>query len=128
MFYQFVNKMVIKIILTLPCLFLLQACNVLPIKTESPTIKSSEQDTQWRTATIKYMNFEGGFFGLITAEGEKLLPMNLAKEFHQDGAKVKVQGQLVTDMMTIQQWGAPFHITKIELIKAGKVKADSNHH
>ena len=29
------------------------------------------------TATVKYMNVEGGFFGLITKEGKHWLPMNL---------------------------------------------------
>jgi len=120
------NKVALKIIFTLPCLFLLQACNASPTQENKPVVKNSEQQAQWQSATIKFMEFEGGFFGIVTDDGEKLLPMNLAKEFHQIGAKVKVQGHLITDMMTIQQWGTPFNITKIELIKAGKPKADNN--
>ncbi len=114
-----------------------QACNASTpnLTVESNTALSTKGDvmpdkhkktTQWQQATIQYMELEGGFFGLITDKGEKLLPMNLATEYRQVGAIVKVQGQLLTDMMTIQQWGTPFKITKIELIKAGKPRADSS--
>jgi hypothetical protein len=72
------------------------------------------------TATVKYMNLEGGFFGLISKEGKHWLPMNLKKEFQQNGAVIAVRGNAIEGMMTIQQWGTPFSITHIELIKAGE--------
>jgi hypothetical protein len=72
------------------------------------------------TATVKYMNLEGGFFGLVSKEGKHWLPMNLKKEFQQHGAIIKVTGSALNDLMTIQQWGTPFSITHIELIKAGQ--------
>jgi len=116
----------VKLIFVLPFLFFIQACNALPNENVKPIMDSNKQETQWRTGTIKFMEFEGGFFGIVTDKGEKLLPMNLAKKFHQVDAKVKIQGKLVTDMMTIQQWGTPFKITKIELIKAGKPRGNDN--
>lgn len=80
---------------------------------------------EWKVATISYMDFEGGFFGIVTDKGEKLLPMNLSKDFQQVGAKVRIKGKLIDDMMTTQQWGQPFRISEIELIKAGKSLNDS---
>jgi hypothetical protein len=77
------------------------------------------------TATIKYMNLEGGFFGLISKEGKHWLPLNLEKEFQKDGVVIKVTGKAITGMMTIQQWGTPFSITDIELITAAN-KAPKN--
>ena len=53
--------------------------------------------------------------------------MNLKKEFQQDGAVIKVQGHELKDVMTIQQWGTPFSITHIELVKAGKKVTRNNH-
>ena len=48
--------------------------------------------------------------------------MNMAKEFAQNGAVVRIKGK-VKNVMTIQQWGTPFTITEIELISPGnKVK------
>jgi hypothetical protein len=81
--------------------------------------KQSGIKIMWQTATVKYMEFEGGFWGLVTENGQKLLPMNLAKEFRQFDAVVKFQGQVKGDVMTIQQWGTPFKITEMTLIKAG---------
>lgn len=75
---------------------------------------------KWQQATVKYFNIEGGFYGLITEQGQKYLPMNLAKEFQQDGALVNIKGQLKKGMMTTQQWGTPYEISEIKLIKAGK--------
>lgn len=77
-------------------------------------------------ATIRYMNIEGGFFGVISKDGKRWLPLNLKKEFQQDGAIIKVTGSAVNDMMTIQQWGTPFSITHIELIKAGSKGIQTN--
>lgn len=91
----------------------------------SPPIQSKTKELSF-TATIKYMNLEGGFFGLITKEGKHWLPMNLKKEFHQDGAVIKVQGHEIKGMMTIQQWGTPFSITHIELISAGRKNVGNN--
>jgi len=76
----------------------------------------------WQQARVKYLNFEGGFYGLITHNGDKYLPMNLDKAFEQDGAIVNIQGKIESNMMTIQQWGKPYKISNIQLIKAGRVK------
>ncbi len=65
--------------------------------------------------TIHFLNLEGGFYGIITDKGMKLLPMNLAKTYQKAGAIVKVKGEVV-DVMTIQQWGTPFKIAEIEII------------
>ena len=84
------------------------------------TTHSLADDKQlWHQGTIKYFNLEGGFYGLITENGNRYLPLNLAKEFHQNGAVVKFTGKAEPGMMTIQQWGTPFTITDIKLIKAG---------
>lgn len=120
------SKLVKKIIFTLPFLFFIQACNALPTEDVKPVEKSNHQGEQWRTGTIKFMDLEGGFFGIVTDKGEKLLPMNLSKQFQQVGAQVKIQGELITGIATIQQWGTPFKITKIEVIKAGKTRSENN--
>lgn len=92
----------------------------------SPTTTMSHHQTKtWQQATVKYLTFEGGFYGLITSDGQRLLPLRLAKEFRQDGAIVKVTGQFKPDVITIKQWGTPFEIEEIILIKAGREKVQS---
>ncbi|WP_019029165.1 hypothetical protein [Colwellia piezophila] len=81
---------------------------------------TEKPDQSWQQVTVKYYDFEGGFYGLVSQKGDKLLPMNLAKEYQLPGTVLRVQGQLIKDMMTIQQWGQPFNIVEVELIKLGK--------
>ena len=72
----------------------------------------------WQQGRVQYINIEGGFYGIITDSGEKILPMNMAKEFAKDGAIVRIKGK-IKKVATIQQWGTPFTITDIELIEPG---------
>jgi len=70
--------------------------------------------------TVKYFNLEGGFFGIVTDKGEKFLPMGLSKQYLMDGAIIEFSGTVNNDIMTIQQWGTPFKIEDIKMIKPGK--------
>lgn len=76
----------------------------------------------WQEVTVKHINLEGGFYGLISKKGSKLLPVNLPAQYKNDGTILKVKGHLVTDMMTTQQWGEPFKILEVELIKVSTKK------
>ena len=38
--------------------------------------------------TIEYIPLEGGFYGIVTDEGEKYLPLNLPEEFMKDGLRI----------------------------------------
>lgn len=82
--------------------------------------------TMWQQATVKYLSFEGGFYGLITHNGLKYLPIGLAKEFQQDGAVVSIKGKVNNQVMTIYQWGTPFEISDIKLIKPGRKKVPNS--
>lgn len=85
------------------------------------TENSAEQvQSKWRLVTVKKFSFEGGFFGLESSAGEKLLPMNLPTEYLVDGTQLKVQGDFIEGMMTIHQWGKPFKISNVELVSLGK--------
>lgn len=74
------------------------------------------------TATVKYIDLEGGFYGLVTDDGERYLPTNLAAEFQTDGTVLMFKTIAVNDVATIQQWG-----TLVELyeVKAKQIAEDS---
>lgn len=82
--------------------------------------KIKDEFSGWQRGRVQFLNLEGGFYGIITDSGKKLLPMNMKKEFAQNGAIVRVKGK-VKNVMTIQQWGTPFTITDIELISPGTI-------
>ena len=63
--------------------------------------------------TIVYQELEGGFFGIITDNGDKYNPVNLPKEFQKDGLKVRFKGKINHDLVGIHMWGKLFEITRI---------------
>ncbi len=65
------------------------------------------------TGTIVYNDLEGGFYGLVTDDGTRYLPLNLPDEFAQDSLSVAFRGIVRTDVATIQQWGTPLDLTEI---------------
>lgn len=90
-------------------------------ETSTPQIKEQKQmERVLMQGTVRFMNLEGGFYGIITKDGRRLLPMNLEKELRQDGAIIEFSGDVVKDVMTIQQWGTPFKLEDVVLIKPGK--------
>ena len=64
--------------------------------------------------TVAYQDLEGGFYGIETTVGERLLPTNLPAAFEEDGLAVHVTGRTIEDLATIQMWGHPFEIASIE--------------
>jgi hypothetical protein len=87
-------------------------------KMEELKDKLKDDSGEWQRGRVQFLNLEGGFYGIITDSGKKILPMNMAKEFAQNGAIVRIKGK-VKNVMTIQQWGTPYTITEIELITPG---------
>lgn len=67
--------------------------------------------------TVKFINLEGGFYGIIGDDGKNYLPINLSQEFKIDGTRVKFEGKIRKDILTIYMWGEPIEITKIEVIE-----------
>ncbi|WP_394204488.1 hypothetical protein [Shewanella waksmanii] len=66
--------------------------------------------------TVRRINLEGGFWGIITDDGRKILPQNLAKEYQKDGLRISFNSQEVKGMMTIQQWGTLSTLKSIKVI------------
>ncbi|WOH36941.1 hypothetical protein RI844_16440 [Thalassotalea fonticola] len=95
----------------------------LPMKHHTPPppseLSKAPVHTEWYVGTLKYYNLEGGFFGFIGDNGERFLPLNLDKKYQQNGARIKMLGKVDNDIMTIQQWGQPFRVEQVEIIKAG---------
>ncbi|MFV0597034.1 hypothetical protein [Shewanella sp.] len=73
--------------------------------------------------TVRYMNLEGGFWGIIADNGQNILPKNLPQEYRKDGLRLSFTAQEITGMMTIQQWGTLSSLTEIKVI--GQVDSQS---
>lgn len=75
-------------------------------------VKESLEDT----GTIKYVNLEGGFYGIVADDGEEFYPVNLKNEFKQDGLKVKFVYSVNKNTAGIHQWGKIIEILTIRKI------------
>jgi len=66
---------------------------------------------------IKYINLEGGFYGVVDHNGNKYFPINLPKQYQVDGLKVFIKARLRKDIVTTAMWGIPIQIIEIHVIK-----------
>ncbi|WP_128692765.1 hypothetical protein [Methanoculleus taiwanensis] len=68
------------------------------------------------TGTVTYIDLERGFYGLITENGERYLPLNLPDELAADGLPVRFTGEIEIDIVTFQQWGRPIELSRISVV------------
>ena len=72
------------------------------------------EDVVSGVATVRYLDLEGGFYGLVAdADSARYIPSNLEGDYQQDGLRVRFRAQLQEGMMTTQQWGRPVELLDI---------------
>jgi len=83
---------------------------------EPPALAASapERKTITFTGRIERLELEGGFWGVITDDGQKLDPGTLPQSMQVDGLRVQGRAQPLTDVMTIRMWGTPVELLEIE--------------
>ena len=88
----------------------------------NPEIKQEAPKMITLRGTVRYKNFEGGFWGLDGNDGNKYVPSGLNKALLVDGMIVEVTGIIEDDkhQMTFQQYG------KILKVKQSKMIDNSN--
>jgi heat shock protein HslJ len=72
------------------------------------------------TGTIRFINLEGGFYGIITPSGERYLPLNLPAGFGADGTEVTFTALTEEGVATISMWGTPVRI--VSMVRTGQDK------
>ena len=68
------------------------------------------------TGTVKYMDFEGGFYGIIADDGSRYDPMNLPEGFKIDGLRVIFSAIIKRDFVSFHMWGIVIEIIDIQLL------------
>lgn len=71
------------------------------------------EDVVSGVGTIRYIQIEGGFYGLVADDGTQYLPQNLEERFREDGLQVRFRGETVDGVATIQMWGTPLRLLEI---------------
>ena len=65
------------------------------------------------TGTITYLNFEGGFWGIVGDDGERYDPINLDPEFKVEGLRVYFEADY-SDRVSFNMWGRRVIIRNIQ--------------
>ena len=73
------------------------------------------------SGTVRYIDLEGGFYGIVVDDKTAYEPQNLAPEFQQDGLLVRFSGLRINDGSSLM-WGIPLKITSIEKIQDGNTQ------
>jgi hypothetical protein len=73
------------------------------------------------TGTIRYIDLESGFFGIIGDDARSWYPLNLPERFAKDGLRVRYIVRSVKGISTITMWGEPARVIDMEL--AGPVQS-----
>jgi len=69
------------------------------------------------TGTIKFLNFEGGFYGIIGDDGEHYDPINLGEEFRVNGLRVHFKVRIEEEMVSFHMWGIIVTVISIEEVE-----------
>jgi hypothetical protein len=72
------------------------------------------EDTVSGTGTIKYIDLEGGFYGIIGDDDENYEPIELIQQFQRDDLEIYFEAKILEDIHSIHMWGTVIEITKIE--------------
>ena len=66
------------------------------------------------TGTVTFLDFEGGFYGIVGDDGQKYDPVLLDAAFRQDGLQVRFEADILKHQTSVHQWGTLVEIRKIE--------------
>ena len=69
------------------------------------------------TGTIRYLDVEGGFYGIVADDGSNYDPVNLSSDFagfQEDRLRVTFEGRIRDDLDSIHMWGTIIELMAVE--------------
>ena len=73
-----------------------------------------EENILQDTGVIKYVDLEGGFYGIITDTQEQYKPINLPEGFKQDNIRIEFKAIHAKNPSSVHMWGKVIYILEIE--------------
>jgi hypothetical protein len=65
---------------------------------------------------VVYLNFEGGFWGIVCSDGRKYDPLGLPPKFQMDGLRVRGKLRPRSNLMSFHMWGTIVEVLEISVI------------
>lgn len=100
-------KMFRRLLLVVLSITFLSACSIL----------DSDNDYELKSGTVVHLDFEGGFWGIVSDDNQNLDPMNLPKEYCVSGKRIWFSYKEKTDMASFHMWGTIIEIIEIKELK-----------
>ncbi len=88
--------------------------NPAPAGGQGTESKTGAPSTQTVTGTVRYINVEGGFYGIVTDDGKKLDPVNLPQEFQKDGLRLRARVEPLQERVSVRMWGTPVRMIEFK--------------
>jgi heat shock protein HslJ len=66
--------------------------------------------------TVRFIDLEGGFYGIVTSSGERFIPDNLPRALLADGITIRFSGMIGNEEPGIAMWGRTIHLISSEKI------------
>lgn len=64
--------------------------------------------------TVRWVELEGGFFGIVADDNTRYEPLNLPEAYQQDGLRVRLSARIRNDYASIFMWGTIIEILDIQ--------------
>lgn len=84
------------------------------VSANSAAKDAKEREEPMISGTVRYLEVEGGFYGLISDDGTRYDPINLPAEYKKNGLRVKFAVREKKDVMSFHMWGKIVEVIKIE--------------
>lgn len=69
-----------------------------------------------KNGTMRFIDLEGGFYGIVAEDGIRYIPMDMDKNFEQDGLEVNFRAKEAKDAVGIHMWGRYIEIIEMKPI------------
>jgi hypothetical protein len=81
-----------------------------------PDNTTGEDEILSSVGTVTYLDFEGGFYGIVTDDQEHHDPINLDEKFKNEGERIFYSYKIRKDSLSFHMWGNIIEITNISLV------------
>jgi hypothetical protein len=85
-----------------------------PASGATPTPTPGDPNLITKNGTIRHLDLEGGFWGIVADDSTHYDPGTLDERFQHDGMRVRFDARKNEGQMSIRQWGTLVTIVRID--------------
>jgi len=83
-------------------------------RTRSATPTPGDPGLITGSGTVRFLDFEGGFYGIVADDSSRYDPGELGERLRRDGLRVRFDLRKVEGAMSLRQWGAIVTVVRID--------------